>query len=469
MSDGDAGGRGDAGTEAAGEPAADNPPVRRVSDWDAERLRGLATEYETPLYVQDLDRVRENCERLLAAFPEADVRYAVKAHTGRAVLEAVELAGLDAECASAGELDRALAAGFGGSRLHYTAVNPPARDLDYVAGVAEAEPDLTVTVGAVDTLDRLAARGYDGRVCVRVNPGVGAGHHEKVTTGGAAKFGIPYDRAAEATRDAAERFDVVGIHAHAGSGIDPDQLDSHRELVARMGELARELAEPSGEEPTADVDPLNLEYVDVGGGFGVPYEEDAPALDLSAVAEATREAVAPLPDVVDLAIEPGRYVVADAGVLLTRVNTVKPTPDETVVGVDAGMTDLLRPAMYDAYHPIRNLGGGRGRDGSDAPPIAEREATPVTVAGPICETGDTLCRDRALADPARGDLLAVGVAGAYGYEMASQYNSRPRPAEVALDDGTATVARRRETLGDLTTVERDAAERHRTDRPEGGR
>ena len=437
----------DAAAAATGGETGDDPSVRRVSDWDAATLRGLADAHETPLYVQDLDRVRENCERLLAAFPDADVRYAVKAHTGQAVLETVRDAGLDAECASAGEVDRALAAGFGGERLHYTAVNPPARDLDYVAGVAEADPDLTVTVGAVDTLDRLAERGYDGRVCVRVNPGVGAGHHEKVTTGGAAKFGVPYDRAAEVTRDAAERFDVVGVHAHAGSGIDPDQLDNHRELVARMGELARELTDPDD----AGVAPLDLEYVDVGGGFGVPYREDAPALDLPAVADATRDAVAPLPEGVELAVEPGRYVVADAGVLLTRVNTVKPTPDEAVVGVDAGMTDLLRPAMYDAYHPIRNLGGAEGE-----PAVDEREATPVTVAGPICETGDTLAKDRAIAAPARGDRLAVGVAGAYGYEMASQYNSRPRPAEVALDDGSVTTTRRRETLGDLLTVEREA-------------
>ena len=437
----------DAAAAATDGETGDDPSVRRVSDWDAATLRELADVHETPLYVQDLDRVRENCGRLRAAFPDADVRYAVKAHTGQAVLEAVRDAGLDAECASAGEVDRALAAGFDGARLHYTAVNPPARDLDYVAGVAETDPALTVTVGAVDTLDRLAERGYDGRVCVRVNPGVGAGHHEKVTTGGAAKFGIPYDRAAEVTRDAAERFDVVGVHAHAGSGIDPDQLDSHRELVARMGELARELTDPDD----AGVAPLDLEYVDVGGGFGVPYREDAPALDLPAVADATRDAVAPLPEGVELAVEPGRYVVADAGVLLTRVNTVKPTPDEAVVGVDAGMTDLLRPAMYDAYHPIRNLGGAEGE-----PAVDEREATPVTVAGPICETGDTLAKDRAIAAPARGDRLAVGVAGAYGYEMASQYNSRPRPAEVALDDGSVTTTRRRETLGDLLTVEREA-------------
>ncbi|WP_066417987.1 diaminopimelate decarboxylase [Halorubrum aethiopicum] len=423
-----------------------NPPVRRVSDWDADRLVAFADEHDTPLYVQDLDRTRENCERLLAAFPDADVRYAVKAHTGRAVLEAVREAGLDAECASAGELDRALAAGFDGDRLHYTAVNPPDRDLDYVVDVAEREPDLTVTAGAVDTLDRLAERDYDGRLCLRVNPGVGAGHHAKVTTGSAPKFGVPYDRAARVAREAAERFDVVGVHAHAGSGIDPDQLDSHRELVARMGDLARELTDSTA------TDPLDLEYVDVGGGFGVPYREDADPLDLPAVADATREAVGDLSGLA-LAIEPGRYVVADAGVLLTRVNTVKPTPEGTVVGVDAGMTDLLRPAMYDAYHPIRNLGGADGE-----PDPTDRETASVAVAGPICETGDSFCTDRALAEPARGDLLAVGVAGAYGYEMANQYNSRPRPAEVALADGEARVVRRRERLADLTTVERGTAD-----------
>jgi diaminopimelate decarboxylase len=428
------------------EDADANPPVRRTDDWDADRLAALAADHDTPLYVQDLDRTRENCARLLSAFPDADVRYAVKAHTGRAVLETVREAGLDAECASAGEVDRALAAGFGGDRLHYTAVNPPARDLDYVVDVADREPDLTITAGAVDTLGRLAERGYDGRLCLRVNPGVGAGHHAKVTTGSAPKFGVPYDRAARVAREAAERFDVVGVHAHAGSGIDPDQLDSHRELVARMGDLARELADP---DPTV-ADPLDLEYVDVGGGFGVPYREDAAPLDLPAVAEATRDAVGDLAGLA-LAIEPGRYVVADAGVLLARVNTVKPTPEGTVVGVDAGMTDLLRPAMYDAYHPIRNLGGADGE-----PDPTDRETESVAVAGPICETGDSFCTDRALSRPARGDLLAVGVAGAYGYEMANQYNSRPRPAEVALADREATVVRRRERLADLTTVEREA-------------
>ncbi|SEO37968.1 diaminopimelate decarboxylase [Halogranum amylolyticum] len=407
----------------------DNPDIRRLADWDGERLDSLADDHGTPLYAIDLDRVRENCERLRAAFPDGEVRYAVKAHTGRAVLETVREAGLAAECASAGEVMRAFDAGYEGHEVQYTAVNPPAEDLDYVVDAWRDEhPDLTVTVGAADTVDRLRERGFDGRLCVRVNPGVGAGHHEKVQTGANAKFGVPYNRVAELLASAREEFDVVGIHAHAGSGISGDDLENHRELVRRMGELAREVGE--------------LEFVDVGGGFGVPYHEDEPPLDLEAVAEATRDAIGDVD--ATLAVEPGRYVVADAGVLLTRVNTVKEASDTTVVGVDAGMTTLLRPAMYDSYHALSNLTG------------SDRVATSVTVTGPICESADVLCEDRPLPRPERGDLLAIGNAGAYGYEMASTYNSRPRPAEVALESGDSRLVRRRERVRDLTKLEDEA-------------
>ncbi|MFC6785286.1 diaminopimelate decarboxylase [Halobaculum halobium] len=421
-----------------------NPLVRRLADWDADRLRDLAAEHGTPLYVTDLDRVAENCARLRDAFSGADVKYAVKAHTGRAVLETVHEAGLDAECASAGEVRRALDAGFPGERVDYTAVNPPACDLDSVVEWWGDHPDPTITVGARDTLDRLAERGYDGRVCVRVNPGVGAGHHEKVRTGAAPKFGVPYDRAAEVVADARDRFDVVGIHAHAGSGIHAEEdLAAHRDLVARMGELAREIGS-AGDEGGDGA----LEFVNVGGGFGVPYREDDPALDLDAVADATREALGDV--AATLAVEPGRYVVADAGVLLTRVNTVKPTPETTVAGVDAGMTDLLRPAMYDAYHAIRTLDVDEA-DAEGTPEDCARDTGPVTVAGPICETGDTFCDARELPIPERDDLLAVGNAGAYGYEMASTYNSRSRPAEVSL---AGDPLRERETLAGVTRLER---------------
>jgi diaminopimelate decarboxylase len=409
------------------------PAVRRLADWAAADLQELAAEHGTPLYVTDLDRVGENATRLRRAFEfddadaGVDVRYAVKAHTGRAVLRAVREAGLGAECASAGEVVRALDAGFEGSAVQYTAVNPPAEDLDIVVDRWRDGADLTVVAGAADTLDRLRDRGFDGRLAVRVNPGVGAGHHEKVTTGGHAKFGVPYGRVPDLLADARDDFDVVGIHAHAGSGISGDDLDAHRELVSRMGELAREVGD--------------LEFVDVGGGFGVPYREADPPVDLDAVAAATREALGEVD--AQLAVEPGRYVVADAGVLLTRVNTVKPVDGEVVAGVDAGMTTLLRPAMYDAYHAIRNL------DTDDRP---ER---PVTVAGPVCETADLFCEGRPLPAPERGDRLAIGNAGAYGYEMASTYNSRPRPAEVVLDDGDVRLAREAESLDGLTALEGD--------------
>ncbi|MFA1610641.1 diaminopimelate decarboxylase [Halobellus rubicundus] len=405
------------------------PAVRRLADWDGEALLALAGEHETPLYVVDLDRVEENCARLQSAFPDADVRYAMKAHSGAQVLRTVREAGLDAECASAGEVMRALDAGFPGDRVQYTAVNPPARDLDYVVERWREHPGLTVTVGAADTVDRLRDRGFDGRLCIRANPGVGAGHHEKVQTGANAKFGIPIERVPDLAEQWAAEFDLVGVHAHAGSGISGEDLSAHRELVSRMGDLAREVESAV----------VSLEFVDVGGGFGVPYEEDEPPLDLDAVAEATREALGEVD--ATLAVEPGRYVVADAGVLLTTVNTVKQARDATVVGVDAGMTTLLRPAMYDAYHAIRNL---------SAP---DAESTPVTVAGPICESADVLCEHRSLSRPRRGHVLAIGNAGAYGYEMSSTYNSRPRPAEVVLSEATVRPSRRRETLTDLTTLD----------------
>ncbi|MEF8781367.1 MAG: diaminopimelate decarboxylase, partial [Haloferacaceae archaeon] len=253
-------------------------------------MRGLADEYDTPLYVVDLERVRENCARLRAAFPNADVRYAAKAHTGRPVLETVRRSGLGVECASAGEVERALAAGFDGDGVHYTAVNPPDRDLDAVVSAWERLPELTVTAGAEDTLDRLRERGFDGRLCLRVNPGVGAGHHEKVRTGADAKFGVPIDRAADLALDAAAEFDLVGVHAHAGSGISGEDLSNHRELVDRMGTLARRIA-----ADLEDAGLPGLEYVDVGGGFGVPYREEDPPLDLAAVATATRESLGTVP------------------------------------------------------------------------------------------------------------------------------------------------------------------------------
>jgi diaminopimelate decarboxylase len=404
-----------------------SPPVRRLADWDHDRLQSLARSHGTPLYVLDCDRVRANYRRFAGAFPGAHVMYAAKAHTGRAVLETLLDAGADIECAARGELKRAIAAGTDPNTLRYTAVNPPAQDLDYAVELGADNPGLTITAGATDTFDRLAERGYDGRVAIRVNPGIGTGHHEKVATGADAKFGIPAERVAEVAADLRERFDLVGIHAHVGSGVLHEDLDDHCQAIARVAEIAR------GVDTT-------LEFVDVGGGFGVPYREDVAPLEMATVGERVREAVGDLD--ARLALEPGRYIVADAEVILTRVNTVKEATS-TVVGVDASLATLVRPAMFGSYHPIRNV---------TAP---ARESEPVSVGGPCCTSADVFCTDRPVARPERDDLLAIGNAGAYGYELTSQFHSQPRPAEVAIDGPETWVARRRETMADVTRVERE--------------
>ncbi|SDJ96481.1 diaminopimelate decarboxylase [Halovenus aranensis] len=406
------------------------PRVRRLADWDDDRLLALAAEHGTPLYVQDLGRVRENYRRVERAFPDASVMYAAKAHTGRAVLSTLLDAGANIECAARGELQRAIEAGADPNTLQYTAVNPPDADLAYAADIGAHHPGLTVTAGATDTFDRLAERGYDGRVAIRVNPGIGTGHHEKVATGADAKFGIPAARVGEVAADVAERFDLVGIHAHVGSGVLHEDLDDHCRAIEVVADLAREAADAAG---TA------LEFLDIGGGFGVPYREETAPLDMEAVGERVRRAVGDLE--ASLKLEPGRYVVADAGLILTTVNTRKETETATVVGVDSSLATLVRPAMFDAYHPIRNVS------------TPERGAEPVSVGGPCCTSADVFCTDRPLPRPERGDVLAVGMAGAYGYELANQFHSQPRPAEVVIDGDETRVARRRETLTDVTRLE----------------
>ena len=407
-----------------------SPPVRRLADWDHDRLLQIADAHETPLYVLDPDRVRENFERFAAAFPDAHVMYAAKAHTGQRVLEAVLEAGGDIECAAMGELDRAIDAGADPDSLRYTAVNPPDRDLDYAADLGAEHAGLTITAGARDTFDRLAEREYDGRVAIRVNPGIGTGHHEKVATGKDAKFGIPAADVVDVAADIADRFDLVGVHAHVGSGVLQDDLDDHIRAIDRVAGIASDVLDAGHD----------LAFVDIGGGFGVPYRENERPLDLDEVGDRVRTAMSGVD--ARLGLEPGRYVVADAELILTEVNTIKQAPSTTVVGVDASLATLIRPAMFDAYHPIRNM---------SAP---DRDALPVSVGGPCCTSADVFCTDRPIARPQRGDVLAIGNAGAYGYELANQFHSQPRPAEIAFEGDGHRVVRRRETLGDVTRLER---------------
>ncbi|PSQ42758.1 diaminopimelate decarboxylase [Halobacteriales archaeon QS_9_68_42] len=405
-----------------------SPAVKRLADWDDGRLERLADEHGTPLYVTDHDRVRDNFARFESAFGFAHVMYAAKANTGRAVIRTLYDAGADIECAAAGELHRALAAGVAADDLQYTAVNPPEGDLDYAVDLWADTPELAITAGAEMTLDRLASRGFDGRLALRVNPGIGTGHHEKVATGRDAKFGLPYDEVERVASEARERFDLVGLHAHVGSGVLGDDLEDHRRALSRVADLAARVGD--------------LEFLDLGGGFGVPYRPDEDPLNLEAAAGMVREATADVDATV--ALEPGRYLVADAGALLTRVNTVKRTPETRIVGVDAGLTDMVRPAMFDSYHHVRNVTG------------SDREAVESSVGGPLCTSADVFCTDRPIPRPEADDLLAIGNVGAYGINLASQFHSQPRPAEVAIEGDDERVTRRRETFDDLTRLEEEA-------------
>ena len=408
------------------------PLVRRPADWDDARLRSIAAEHGTPTYLIDCDRVQANYRRLAdafrEAFPDPEVSYAAKANSSPVVLRAVLDADGTLECAGRGELRRTLAAGADPNRVRYTAVNPPAADLDAVCRVAADAPSFTVVVGAWDTVERLRERGFTGRVGVRVNPGIGTGHHEAVATGADAQFGVPADRApAFADRLRETPCSLVGVHAHVGSGVLGDELADHCRAIERIVSIADRIG-------TDD-----LSFVDIGGGFGVPHRPDEEPLVPDRVASRVRAAVGSLD--ARLVVEPGRYVVADAGVLLTRVNTVKPTPEGRVVGCDASLATLVRPAMFDAFHPIRNC---------TAP---DREPVACTVGGPCCTSADTFCTDRPTARPERGDVLAVGMAGAYGYELTSRFHSQPRPTELARQNGTVRVARAGETVEDVVATD----------------
>lgn len=426
-------------------------PVRRLENWDAAALRAVATDYGTPLYVLDVDRVRANYRRLRVALrrvvrsdgrfersPDTvRVRYAAKANLSPAVLGTLQAMDAGVEVASAAELVAVREAGFPPGAVQYTAVNPPSEDLAAVLRYQrETDGPAAVTVGARDTLDRLAERGYDGPVAVRVRPDAGTGHHDGVVTGTDRGFGVALSTAPAVLADAARRFDLVGLHAHVGSGVLPDDLDAHAAALDRVGALARRVTgDTRGSTAGAD-DPdvtADLDFVDLGGGFGVPYDSRQAPLDPDRAAEVVLSAVRGVD--AEVVVEPGRYLVADAGVLLTRVNTVRPpqSGDPTdrspmLVGVDAGLHTLARAAMFDTSHPVRNL----------AADAAGRVAVPTTVVGPVCSSADRLCTARPLARARRDDLVAVGMTGAYGVELASRFHGRPLPTEVAVDGTDAS-------------------------------
>jgi diaminopimelate decarboxylase len=409
---------------------------------DGVAARELAEKFDTPLYVISERRIRENYQRLHQVltrdYEKIRIYYAMKANSNLAVLKTLETEGANVDAVSSGEVFMALTSGFTPERILFTGTSVRNDELKFLV-----DSNVSVNVDSLSQLDRLLKISVPKVLSVRVNPEIGAGHHEHVITAGKhSKFGLweldALKAYATAKKAGVKRF---GIHMHIGSGI----LDAEPFAGAldKLLSVAKRVHDQIG---------VDFEFVDMGGGIGVPYKPEEKELDLAVFSDKVLSLFKNRTSQYGLGepffcVEPGRFLVADACVLLTAVNTVKTTPFRKFVGVDAGFNTLIRPAMYGSYHHMlvaNKLG---------AP--AEEE---YDVAGPICESGDLLAKDMRLPKVEEGDLLAVLNAGAYGFSMSSQYNARPRAAEVLVKNGRYMLVREREQLDDLMSGQQQAAE-----------
>lgn len=394
-----------------------------------DALLGIADTYGTPTYAYDEATIRAQCRRLRERLSDLPTRllYAMKANSSPAVMQIIREEGFGIDAVSPGEWMLARRTGFAPEQIFYSTNNMTDAEMH-----AAASEGLLFNIGEISRLDRFG-HAYPGReVCVRINPQVGAGHHSHVVTGGAlSKFGIPVEELGD-VRAVCERHGLrlVGLHQHIGSGI----LDTQAFWQALQVIL----------DAAATIPDLRL--LNVGGGLGIPYKPGEPELDLDRwqelIVEPLRDfhAKHPSPDLA-FWFEPGRFLVAQAGVLLTQVNTLKLASERRFAGTDTGFNHLLRPTMYGAYHGVRNLSHPDG------------EPRPYDVVGNICESGDVFARDREVAEIREGDVLGLMDAGAYGMAMASTYNLRPLPAEVLRRaDGTTELLRARRTPEDLVAA-----------------
>ncbi len=392
-------------------------------------IRSLAEEFGTPLYVYSASYIRDRIRVYRRAFPDALVCYAVKANFNPEVIRVAGEEGAGADIVSGGELIAALRGGISPDRIVYAGVGKTVSELklaverDILMFNVESEDELYL-------LDSIAGSlGKKARVAVRVNPDVDPRTHPYVATGlRKSKFGVDFETARRDFRLARElkNLEVVGIHCHIGSQL--LDVSPYREAVQKLVQLYEEL---SGEG-------FEIRYIDVGGGLGIKYRPE----DREPRPEELAEAILPALENVEaqIIVEPGRSVTGNAGLLIAQVQFLKDKGVKHFIIVDAGMNDLVRPAIYDAYHHVVPV-VERGRDHI----IAD-------VVGPICETGDFLAKDRRLERLERGEYIAVLSAGAYGFSMASHYNLRPKPAEVLVERGSYRLIRERESYNYILNI-----------------
>ena len=406
-------------------------------------LLSLAREHGTPLWVYDAATIRTRIAELRAF---DTIRFAQKANSNIHLLRLMREQGVVVDAVSRGEILRALAAGYtadlgaqGASGIVFTA------DLfDHATLATVVEHRVPVNAGSIDMLPQLRAVSPGHAVWLRINPGFGHGHSNKTNTGGEhSKHGIWHAELDDALAAVKQHgLTLVGLHMHIGSGVDYAHL---QEVCHAMVQLVKR---------ATDVGGIDLQAISAGGGLSIPYREGEPRIDtahyFSLWDHARRAIAAQLGHAVHLELEPGRFLVAEAGVLVTEVRATKPMGSNRFTLVDAGFSDLMRPSMYGAYH-------GMGLIPSDDTPRATVE---TVVAGPLCESGDVFTQaeggvvlTRELPEARVGDLLVLHDAGAYGASMSSNYNTRPLTAEVLVDGGAQRLIRRRQTVAELLALE----------------
>ena len=436
------------------------PPTRPLLRHDIAgvSVAELARTYGTPLYVYDAEMIRRRC-RDLAAWDT--VRFAQKACSNLAVLDLVRREGVMVDAVSSGEIHRALAAGYSPHAAMSSAdphALPPVHPIVYTADIFDRESlDAVVAhgihcnCGSADMLEQLAARMPGASVTLRVNPGFGHGHSQKTNTGGeGSKHGIWHEDIPDVVRRAEwAGLGITGLHMHIGSGTDLVHL---AEVAGALERVALEIGR-------------SLTTVSAGGGLPVPYKPNEEHADLGGYFTLWDAVRRRLEDRfghrVRLEIEPGRYLTAESGSVVTEVRAVKRQGTKKYLLVDAGFNTLARPVLYGSYHPMSLCPMAGGSPGPQAGDAAGEPATEeVAVGGPLCESGDIFTQTdggfvatRPLPRAEVGDLLVIEVAGAYGFVMASNYNSKPLPAEVLVDNGTARLVRARQTPADLVRGE----------------
>lgn len=409
-----------------------------MTAFSSAQLSEIARRFGTPVYVYDAASVR----RQVASLARFDrIRYAQKANANVHVLRLLKQAGAVIDCVSLGELARALEAGYSPDPARHEIVFT-ADILTEEAVARVVELGVPVNAGSTDMLSQIGQRRRGHPVWLRVNPGFGHGHSRKTNTGGeSSKHGIWHDDIADAlSRIDQFGLDLVGLHMHIGSGADVEHLERVCDaMVKQVERIGRD-----------------IRAISAGGGLPVPYRPGDPGIDPAAHFalwdQARKRIEGALGHPVELEIEPGRYLVAAAGVLVSEVRATKSVGSNHFTLVDAGFNDLVRPAMYGAHHEIRVI----SKDGSDG-----KATMPTIVAGPLCESGDVFTQDaagqvvpRALPRADVGDLLVFCDTGAYGASMSGNYNSRPLAPEVLVDGGDVRLIRRRQSIEELIALER---------------